>query len=175
MGRVGGYDVGYDACFRTTNFATALGRLDIVRVSGAMVPPPYNQSKQHTFPMPHSHHHATLSLRHTDVGNVGCYDVGYDDCAHTTNFATAPVHLDIIRVSNAMVPPADNQPKQHILSMPPSHHWETLSLRCADVWNVGGYDVGYNECFCTTDFATALVRLYIARVSDAMVPPPGDQ
>ena len=39
MGRVGGYDVGYDECYRTTHFMTAPGRLDIPRVSDAMVPP----------------------------------------------------------------------------------------------------------------------------------------
>ena len=35
----------------------------------------------------------------------------------------------------------------------------------------GGYDVGYKECYRTTHFATAPVRLDIAHVSDAMVPP----
>ena len=48
MGSVGGYDVGYDECSRTTHFATATGRPDIPRVSDAMVPPAENQSKQHT-------------------------------------------------------------------------------------------------------------------------------
>ena len=43
------------------------------------------------------------------MGRVGCYDVGYDECSCTTEFATAPGSLDIARVSDAMVPPADNQ------------------------------------------------------------------
>ena len=125
--------------------------------------------------MPHSHHRATLSLRHADVVNVGCYDVDYDECASTTNFAADPGSLDIVRVSNAMVPSVDNQPKQHTVSMPPSHHSTTSSLRCAEMGRVGGYDVGYNECFCTTDFATALGRLDIAHVSNTMVPSTEDQ
>ena len=45
------------------------------------------------------------------MGSVGGYDVGYDECSHTTDFATAPGRLDIARVSNAMVPLAENQPK----------------------------------------------------------------
>ena len=53
--------------------------------------------------------------------------------ARTTDFATAPGCLDIARVSEAMVPPADNQSKQHTFSTPLSHHWATLLLRPADV------------------------------------------
>ena len=78
MGNVCGYDVGYDECARTTNFATALGRLDIVRVSNAMIPPADNQPKQHKFSMPTSCHHSTSSLRRADVGSIGGYDIGCD-------------------------------------------------------------------------------------------------
>ena len=153
---------------RTTDFATAPGRLDIseamvppdvciftiatasvavandTSVSDAMVPPADYQSKQHTLLIPLTHHWETLLLRPADGGSVGGYKVGYDECACTTNFATAPGRLDISRVSDAMVPPADDQPKQHTLLMPPSHHRATISLRHADVGIIGGYDVGYN-------------------------------
>ena len=64
--------------------------------------------------------------------------------------------------------------REHALSIPPSHHRATLSLRRADVRSAGGYNVGYNEYSCTTNFATAPGRLYIAYVSDDMVPPPGN-
>ena len=74
-----------------------------------------------------------------------------------------------------MVPPADDKSKQHTLSTPPSHHWATISLRPADVGSVGCYNVGYDECSCTTNFETAPGRLYIMRVSDAMFPPSDDQ
>ena len=43
------------------------------------------------------------------MGSVGGYGVGYNDCSHTTDFVTAPGRLDIVRVSNAMVPPAGDQ------------------------------------------------------------------
>ena len=76
-----------------------------------------------------------------------------------------------MRVSDTIFPPVDNQSKQHTLSMPSSHHWATLSLRSADLGSIGGYDVGYEVCSRTTDFATAPGRLYIAHVSDTMVPP----
>ena len=76
MRNAGGYDVGYDQCSRTTHFVTVPGRLDIMRVSDAMVPTEYDKSKQHTFSMPSSHHLATLSLKRADVGSVGCYEVG---------------------------------------------------------------------------------------------------
>ena len=102
-----------------------------------------------------------------------------NNTASTINFATAPGRLDISEsmvppdvriftittasvavanstsVSGDMVPPSDNQSKQHTLSVPLTHHWETLLLRPADVGSVGGYDVGYDECACTTDFVTA--------------------
>ena len=103
----------------------------------------------------------TLSLRRADVRSAGGYDVGYDECSHTTHFVTDLGRLDIVRVSDDMVPPADNQSKQHTLSNLPSHHWATLSLRRADMGGVGGYDVEYNECYCTTDFATSPGRLDI--------------
>ena len=134
VGGVGVYDVRYDECSRTTDFATAPGRLDIA------------QSKQHTLFTPPSHHLTTLSLGYADVGSVGVYGVGYDECSRTTEFVTAPVCQDIACVSDAIVPPAHNQSKQHTLSTPPSHHPATLSLRPADVGSIGCYDVGYNEC-----------------------------
>ena len=59
--------------------------------------------------MPPSKYQATLLLRPADVGSVGGYGVGYNDCSHTTDFVTAPGRLDIVRVSNAMVPPAGDQ------------------------------------------------------------------
>ena len=93
--------------------------------------------------------------------SAGGYDVGYDECFCTTDFVTAPGRLDIARVFDDMVPTADNQSKQHTLSNIPSHHWATLSMRRADVGGVGGYDVEYNECYCTTDFATSPGRLDI--------------
>ena len=61
---VGGYDVGYDECSRTTDFLTAPGRLYIV------------QSKQHKLSTPPTHHQTTLSLRPADVGRIGCYEFG---------------------------------------------------------------------------------------------------
>ena len=95
--------------------------------------------------------------------------------------------LDIVRVSDAMVPPADNQSKQHTLSTLPSQHWASLLLRPADVGSVGGYNVGYNECYRITDFATSLGCLdivhhtYVAaaaetgtNISEVMVPPAND-
>ena len=109
MRSVSGYGVGYDECYHTTDFATAPGRLDIVRVLDAMVPPDDDQSKQHTLLTPTSYHRATLLLRPADVGNVCGYDVGYDECARTTNFATASGRLDIVRVSNAMAPSPGDQ------------------------------------------------------------------
>ena len=78
-------------------FLTDPGRLYIV------------QSTQHKLPMPPTHHQETLSLRPADVGRIGCYEVGQNECSLTTNFATAPGRLDIARVSDDMVPPADNQ------------------------------------------------------------------
>ena len=73
------------------------------------------------------------------------------------SFATAADAVAIVKiqtsgVSDAMVPNADYQSKQHTLSIPLTHHWETLLLRPADVGSVGGYKVGYNECSCTTNF-----------------------
>ena len=76
--------------------------------------------------------------------SAGGYDVGYDECFCTTDFATAPGSLDIACVFNDMVPTADNQPKQHTFSMPTSRHSSTSSLRRADVGSVGGYDIGYD-------------------------------
>ena len=139
MGSDGEYDVGYDECSRTTNFATASGRLNIARVSDAMVPPAEDQSKQHTFSMPPSHHRRTLSLRRADVRSAGGYDVGQD------------------------VPLGDDQSKQHTFSALTSCHRATLSLRRADMGSVGGYDVGSDECSCTTDFLTAPCRLDIVQ------------
>ena len=43
-----------------------------------------------------------------DVGSVGGYNVGYNECSRTTHFVTAPGRLDIAigtSVSEAMVPP----------------------------------------------------------------------
>ena len=45
------------------------------------------------------------------MGSVGGYNVGYNECSRTTHFVTAPGRLDIARVSNAMVPPTDDQSK----------------------------------------------------------------
>ena len=98
MGRVGGYNVGYNECSRTTNFATAPGRLYIA------------QSKQHTLSTPPTHHRATLSLKPAYMGNVGGYYVGYDECSRTTNFVTAPGRLDT------------EKSKQYTLLTPPTHH-----------------------------------------------------
>ena len=132
---------------RTTDFATAPSRPDIAKamvppdvrlstiatdsvaaanetsVSDAMVPPSDDQIKTHTLSMPTSHHRATLLLRHADVGRFGGYDVGYDECAHTNDFVTALGRLDIARVYDSMVPPAEYQPKQHTLLTTTSHHW----------------------------------------------------
>ena len=36
-------------------------------------------------------------------------------------------------ISDAVVPPADNQSKQHTSSTPPSHHQATLLLRPSDI------------------------------------------
>ena len=133
-----------------------------------MVPPSEYQSKQHTFSLTPSHHRATISLKFADMRGVGGYDVGYYECSCTTNFVTAPGRLDIVRVFDAMVPPADYQPNKHTLLTLPSDYRATLALRPADVGSVGGYDFGYDECFCTTDFATATGRLYIVCVSNDM-------
>ena len=43
MGGVGGYNIGYDECSRTTDYVTAPGRLDIASVYNAMVPPSDDQ------------------------------------------------------------------------------------------------------------------------------------
>ena len=94
MGSVGGYDVGYDECSRTTKIAILPGCLDIA------------QSKQRILLTPTSHHRATLYLRPADFWRDGGYDIGYDECSCTTNFATAPGRLDIARVFYTMVPPA---------------------------------------------------------------------
>ena len=93
------------------------------------------------------------------MGSVGGYDVGYDEFSCTTNFVTAPGHLDIA------------QSKQRILLTPTSHYRAKIYFSPADVWRVGGYDIGYDECSCTTNFATAPGRQDIARVFDTMVPP----
>ena len=161
-----------------------MGCLDIARVSNVMVPPADNQSKQHTWSTPPSTHRATLSLQPADVRSVSGYGVGYDECYHTTDFATYPGHLDIVRVLDAMVPPDDDQSKQHTLLTPTSHHRATLLLRPADVGSVEGDYVGYDECYRTTDFENAPGRLDIAdhthvaaaaatgkNVFEAMVPP----
>ena len=145
---VSGYDVGYDECYCTTDFVTPPGRLDIA------------QSKQHTFSTPPTHHWATLSLRPADVGSIGEYDIGYDECFHTTDFATAPGRLYIAKS------------KQHTLSTPPTPHWTTSSLRPADVGIFSGYNFGYDECSCTTNFATAPGRLDIAQSKQHMLSTP---
>ena len=93
------------------------------------------------------------------MGSVGGYDVGYDEFSRTTKFAILPGYLDIA------------QSKQRILLTPASHHRAKIYLRPADVWRVGGYDIGYDECSCTTNFVTAPDRQDIARVFDTMVPP----
>ena len=98
------------------------------------------------------------------MGIVNAYDIGYNKCSCTTNFATAPDRLDIVRVSDAMVTLADYQSRQHTFSMPPSHHRATLLLRPEDVGSVGGYYVGYDECSCTTNFTTAPGCIYNAQV-----------
>ena len=183
-GELGGYDVGYDECYCTTKFETAPGCLDIARLSDATVPPSYDQSKQQKLSKPISNHRAKLLLGPADVGSVGWYGVGYDECSCTTHLATAVVCLDIARVFDAMVPPADDQSKQHTLSTTTSHHQEKFLLRPADVGIVEGDDVGYYECYHTTKFVTAPGRLYIVHhthvaataatgknVSESMVPP----
>ena len=137
MRGVGGYDVGYYECYCTINFLNDPGCLDIANVFDAMVPHADYQPKEHTLLTPSSHHRAILALRPSDMGIVGGYEVGYDDCSRTTDFATAPGCLYIARVSNDIAPPDDNQSKQHTLSTPPSHHQETLSLRPADVGCIG--------------------------------------
>ena len=92
-----------------------------------------------------------LLLRTADVGSVVSYDVEYDECSHTTNFATAPGRLDTA------------QSKQHTFLTPTSHHWSTLYLRPTDVWRVGGYDIGYDECSFTPTLRL-LQAVYILRV-----------
>ena len=47
-------------------------------------------------------------------------------------------------VSDAMVPPADNQSKQHTSLTFPYHHWATLLFRPADIGRVAEYKVVYN-------------------------------
>ena len=79
MGSVGGYNVGYDECSRTTEFVNSPGRLDIARVSYTMVTPADNKQKKHTLSTPTSHHQATLSLGRASVGSVGGCGVGYDE------------------------------------------------------------------------------------------------
>ena len=93
------------------------------------------------------------------MGSVGGYNFGCDECSCTNNFATAPGRQDIA------------QSEQHTLFTPSSRHWATLYLSPADVGSVGAYDIGYNECSCTTNFATAPGRQDIARVFDTMVHP----
>ena len=66
-----GMTLGTMSVFCTTDFVTAPGRLDIARVFDDMVPTADNQSKQHTLSNLPSHHWATLSLRHADMGGVG--------------------------------------------------------------------------------------------------------
>ena len=75
------------------------------------------------------------------MGSVGCYNFGCDECSRTAESATALARLDIARVSDAMVPPDDDQSKQHTLSTNTSHNQASLSLRPADVGSIGGYDV----------------------------------
>ena len=43
------------------------------------------------------------------MGSIGGYNVGYDECSHTTEFAADQARLDIALVSDAMVSPADDQ------------------------------------------------------------------
>ena len=134
MGSVGCYNVGCDECYRTAKFTTALARLDISRVSDAMVPPDDDQSKQHTLSTDPSHNRATLSLRPADVGSIGGYDVGYDECSRTTEFVTAPGRLDIAHhthvsaaaatvtnVSEARVLPTDDTTLDPIVDHSNSH------------------------------------------------------
>ena len=93
------------------------------------------------------------------MGSIGGYNFGYDECSYTTNFATSSGLQDIA------------QSEQHTLLTPPSHHQATLYFSPEDVGSVGGYKIVYDECSCTTNFATAPGRQYIARVLDTMVPP----
>ena len=89
------------------------------------------------------------------MGSVGGYDVGYDEFSCTTNFVTAPGHLDIA------------QSKQRILLTPTSHYRATVYFSPADVWRVGGYDIGYDEC----SFTPTLRLLQDVKISRVFLTP----
>ena len=97
------------------------------------------------------------------MGRVGGYNVGYDECYHTTDFVTTPGRLDIAHhthvadavatgknVSESMVPPADATTLDPLVELPNSHvndvPLSTIATASADV------------AICTS-------------VSEAMVPP----
>ena len=55
--------------------------------------------------------------------------------------------------------------------MPTSRHQATISLRRVDMKGIGGYDIWYYECSCTTKFSPVLGCLDIACISNDMVSP----
>ena len=137
---------------RTTNFATATSRLDIVRhthvaaavatgtnVSESMVPPEEDTNLYPIMDLTNSHTKdvplSTISTAFVDAAiGTSVYKAMVPPDVRLSTIATASVAVsNRTSVYDAMVSHIDDQSKQHTYSTPPSHHRAKLLLRPAYV------------------------------------------
>ena len=128
------------------------------------------------------------------MGRVGGYNVGYDECYHTTDFVTTPGRLDIAHhthvadavatgknVSESIVPPADATTLDPLVELPNSHVNDVPLSTIATASEDAAIGTSVSEAMVTPDVRHSTITTASASVvngpsvSEAVVPPADDQ